>query len=44
VKFDLLTEPWLPVVALDGSRPMLSLRQVLAEAPHLARLEAMPVR
>lgn len=39
VKFDLLTEPWLPVVTLDGAHTEVSIRDVFTRAHELRWLE-----
>jgi CRISPR system Cascade subunit CasA len=36
--FDLLVEPWIPVVRSDGSLDEMGLRQVLADAPSLREI------
>jgi len=36
--FDLTTAPWLPVLHVDGSRNVLSLREVFAQATSIRRL------
>lgn len=36
--FNVLNEPWIPVVTLDGSRKMLGIRETLKQAPELREI------
>lgn len=38
--FDLLTEPWIPVVDLEGKRQTLGIRDLLLHAHHLSEVSA----
>ena len=37
-KFDLIQEPWIPVVTLEGAAQVLSLAELFAAAPELAEV------
>lgn len=39
--FNVLDEPWIPVVALDGTRMLLGIRETLSRAPELKEISAV---
>ena len=36
--FNVLNEPWIPVVAMDGTKEMLGIRETLRRAPDLKEI------
>ena len=41
VSFNVLNDPWIPVVALNGSREILGIRETLQRAPELKEISAV---
>ena len=39
--FNVLDEPWIPVVGLDGSREILGIRETLRRSPELKEISAV---